>query len=119
MAPCSPARARFVSLSTYSEESPVLGISANGFSDLIVQDAVVKIEEFLFRYVADSRLADAIDVAGQPLSSAVVINDDLQKVRHGRDGLQILLGPIDWVEGVVVPDVPPDPDVAIGCFAVL
>ena len=73
----------------------------------------MKIEEFLFRYVAKIVLADAIDVAGKPFSAAVVINDDLQKIRHGRNGLQILLGPIDRVEGVVVPDVPPDTDVAI------
>ena len=77
----------------------------------------MEIEEFLFRYVAERRLADAIDVAGEPFSSAVVINDDLQKIRHGRNGLQILLGPIDRVEGVVVPDVPPDTDVAIGCLS--
>ena len=73
---------------------------------IVVEYAIVEVEEFLLGDVGEVGCAYAVDVVGDALAGAVVVDDNFLEVGVGRHLGEILFGAIDGVEGVVMPDVP-------------
>ena len=86
---------------------------------LIIEDAVVEVEELLRGDIAIESLGDAADVAGHALAGAVVIHDDFDEVGDGGEGGEVLLRAVDGVEGVGGGDVPADAEGGINLFDVV
>lgn len=68
----------------------------------------MELEQFIFWHIAIKRAVHVFNVLGHALAAAVVVDHDLEEIRGGSDGLQVLFRAINRVERVIVPDMPSD-----------